>query len=128
MKILYIAGPYRGKTVNEIRVNIRRASDAAAEIWKAGHAAICPHLNSAYFDGVTTDENFLEGYVEILKRCDGMILHGTWNLSAGTMKEIQVCKDNNIPIYVTIRDAIADSPVTGDSIDHMLNVLNSEGV
>ncbi len=57
-----------------------------------------------------------------------MILHGTWNLSAGTMKEIQICKDNNIPIYVTIRDALEDSPVTGESIDHMLNVLNSEGV
>lgn len=87
MKLAYIAGPYRGKTINETRANIRRAEEAAVEYWRNGYAVICPHLNSAFFDGVCSDNYFLRAYEEILKRCDLVVMLPGWGTSEGAKRE-----------------------------------------
>lgn len=37
LKIFYLAAPYRGKTINETRVNIRYAESVAAKLWAQGY-------------------------------------------------------------------------------------------
>ena len=49
IKIIYIAGKYRGNTKEEVDSNITLAKEYAIKIWKMGHACFCPHTNSAYF-------------------------------------------------------------------------------
>ena len=88
MKLIYIAGPYRGPNSWAIEQNIRRAEDAAALVWKAGLAALCPHANSRHMDGVTTDENFLAGTMEMLRRCDAVLLVEGWKRSTGARDEV----------------------------------------
>lgn len=56
MKLVYLAGPFRGPTKWDVVQNIRRAESYALEIWKLGAACICPHLNTANFDGALPDQ------------------------------------------------------------------------
>lgn len=98
MKVVYIAGPYRAQTIWGINLNIQAAKEIALQVWKLGFVAMCPHANSAFFDGELDDSLFLDGGVELLRRCDYMVLVGDWEKSEGTKKEIEIAKENNIPI------------------------------
>jgi len=91
IKLVYIAGPYRGDgTPDCIHENIQVARIIAKKYWQAGYAVICPHMNSAYMDGVCPDETFLEGAIEILKRCDGIVMMPNWQQSAGSRDELNM--------------------------------------
>jgi len=101
MKLIYTAGPYRADTVFEVTQNIERARRAAAQVWRMGAMAMCPHLNTALFDGLVDDSLFLEGGLETLRRCDAVYVfdpHRTYT-SIGTQTEIAEAKANNIPIF-----------------------------
>ncbi len=98
MKIAYIAGPYRAKTKLGIVLNVIRARKVAKKYWKKGYAVICPHSNSALFDGVVPDETFLDGDIEILKLCDVLIAMDGWYMSEGTKNEIKFAYENHIPV------------------------------
>ena len=87
VEIAYIAGPYRADTVAGIRRNIENARKVAEKYWKLGYAVFCPHLNSAFMDGICPDENFLEGGLEILKRCDVLVMVDGWMDSTGARAE-----------------------------------------
>ena len=95
--LVFVSGPYRANTERGIVNNIREAEYAAIEVWKAGGAAICPHLNTAHFGGILADSVWLEGDLEILRRCDGMLLIGGWAHSAGAMGEYEYAKREGIP-------------------------------
>lgn len=96
--IIYIAGPYRGASESEVWANIMRARDCAAEVWKRGHVAICPHLNTMLMGGILPDERWLSGDLEILRRCDAVCLYSLRH-SSGTDQEIAVAKELGLPIY-----------------------------
>ena len=87
MKIAYIAGPYRSETHHGIELNIREAEAVAIKYWKLGYAVICPHKNTAHFDGLAEDDIWLKGDLEILRRCDVIVLMKTWQKSTGAKEE-----------------------------------------
>ena len=87
MKVAFISGPYRAPTVMGIRENIRRAEAYALAYWKAGYAVICPHKNTALFDGEAPDQVWLDGDIELLKRCDVCVCIPGWNRSEGSKEE-----------------------------------------
>lgn len=93
--LLYIAGPYRG----DVDANIARARSVAIGVWRMGHVALCPHQNSAGMDGIVPDEQFLEGGLLMLARCDGMVLVPGWERSEGTLAEVAAAKEWGIPVY-----------------------------
>ena len=93
MKIAYIVGPYRSKEgINGIVNNIRRAEKVALKYWKLGYCVICPHKNTALMDGVDTDEMFLEGGEELVRRSDVIVAMNGWDLSLGSIEEIELAK------------------------------------
>lgn len=88
MKIYYIAGPYRAPTVRQIVLNIRAAEQVALSYWRRGDCAvICPHLNSALLDGAVPDHVWLDGDMEIIRRCDAVVMMRTWQSSTGAKAE-----------------------------------------
>jgi len=89
MKVAYIAGPYRSATPRGIVENIRRAEAVALKYWRRGYAVICPHLNTALFDGAADDTCWLEGDLEILARCDTIVMMKGWEKSQGASEELQ---------------------------------------
>jgi hypothetical protein len=96
-KVVYLCAPYRDKTVNGIYRNIQAAREAALYLWEEGYYVICPHMNTALFDGALPDEVWLAGYIEIMKRCDLVFFLRGWEHSSGCKNELQICKQNNIP-------------------------------
>lgn len=87
MKVVYVAGPYRGANAWEIEGNIRRAEALALEVWKLGAACLCPHTNSRFFQDALPDRVFLEGDLELLRRCDAILLTLDWRRSDGACTE-----------------------------------------
>ena len=98
MKLVYIAGPYRAPTPWGVEQNIQAAVLAAAQVWAAGLAAVCPHANSAHMEGVTTDENFLAGTLEMLRRCDAILVIEGWKNSEGARGEVDEAVRLGLPV------------------------------
>lgn len=98
MKLVYIAGPYRSPTPWGVQQNIRAAMDAAAQVWAAGLAAVCPHANSAHMEGVTSDANFLAGTLEMLRRCDAVLVIEGWKNSEGARGEVDEAVRLGLPV------------------------------
>lgn len=102
MKVAYIAGPYRADTVAGIVQNIRRAEEVAIKYWKLGYAVICPHKNTALFDGLLPDAFWLTGDMEFIRRLepgnDILVAIEGWEDSTGTRAEIELAEALRIEI------------------------------
>jgi len=88
--------------------NIRKAEKLARKVWLAGHAAICPHLNTAHWGGDLTWEDFLLGDLAIISRCDAMLVVPGWINSKGTYTEIGFAEQNNIPVFYSLGELLND--------------------
>jgi hypothetical protein len=110
MKLVYVAGPFRSMNQNGksnawgVQSNIMAAMKLALEVWKLGHAALCPHANTMFFqdaDGCA-DEVWLEGDLEMLKRCDAVLVTPDWQRSSGARKEVLEACEAGIPVFQTL--------------------------
>jgi nucleoside 2-deoxyribosyltransferase len=99
VKVIYIAGKYRGPNAWAIEQNIRAAEDVAARVWAAGHVALCPHANSRHMDGVASDEVFLAGTLELMRRCDAVVLVPNWRDSEGARAEVAEAERLGLPVF-----------------------------
>lgn len=106
MKVVYVAGPFRGVNAWEIENNVRLAENLALEVWKLGAAAICPHTNTRFFHGAAPDEVWLEGDLAILAKCDAIVMTHTWRRSKGATAEYHYAIKHGIPVFAGI-DALA---------------------
>jgi nucleoside 2-deoxyribosyltransferase len=102
MKVVYIAGPFRGPSSWAIEQNIRRAEELALEVWNLGAAALCPHTNTRFFQGAGPDHVWLEGDLEMLGRCDALILTPDWTRSAGARAEREHAVALGLPIFENV--------------------------
>jgi len=88
MKLAYIAGPYRDdRGAWYIRQNIRKAEDVGIELLKMGYIPIVPHKLMGLWDGIVPDDIFLQCGLEILKRCDLIVMLPEWENSEGACIE-----------------------------------------
>ena len=100
MKVAYVAGPYsdaRGHWY--VWQNIQQASEIAVALWQMGYSVICPHRNTAFFDGAALREVWLEGDLEIMKRCDLVVMTPDWRRSPGANTEHDLAKASGIQVY-----------------------------
>ncbi len=97
MKLVYVAGPYRAPTIREIEHNIAKAEDAGVTIVTLGAYPVIPHANTrACFQGTATDGFFLEGTMELMRRCDAVLVIGD---SPGTRAEVREAEKLKIPVF-----------------------------
>jgi hypothetical protein len=99
MRVAYVAGPYRGPTESAVVQNIRNAEAVAIELWCMGFAVVCPHKNTALLGGAIPDETVLAGDLEIMARCDLVVLVPGWEKSTGTMDEVKEACQIKMPVY-----------------------------
>jgi len=115
MKLLYIAAPYRANTTIKTQHNIYQANLMAQYYWLRGFAVICPHLNTANFDGLVPDHIFLRGTMTMLSKCSDIALHPNWLASAGCRDEYEYVNENKLTIHYT-------------NIDEVIRLLHEEGL
>lgn len=108
MRLIYIAGPYTGRTYSAIEDNIRKAENAAIALWARGWAVITPHLNTAHFEryetatGITY-HTWLNGTLEMLKRSDAIFMLNSWEQSKGARLEHKHARENKMKVYYEFR-------------------------
>jgi nucleoside 2-deoxyribosyltransferase len=83
--------------------NIRRAEALALECWRAGYATICPHSNTRFFQGAAPDGVWLNGDLEILRRCDALVLTPDWDRSSGARAEVSFALKHGIPVLHSVK-------------------------
>ena len=97
MKMIYIAGKYRAKTWVGKVINIWKARRVAERLWLEGWVVICPHMNTALFKESNT--LYIEGDLEIVKRCDAIFMMKNWEYSEGANLEYGMAKNKGLEIY-----------------------------
>jgi hypothetical protein len=63
---------------------------------------LIPHANTANFHGTLTDAFWYEGTIELLRRCDALILVSGWEDSKGATAEVAEAKKLNMPIFTGV--------------------------
>jgi hypothetical protein len=106
MLVGYVAGPYRSQTEWGLVYNIRMSEEWALYGWSQGCAMISPHKNTAHFGGAMglEDTIWLDGDLEIIRRCDFVFLVPGWERSSGTLAEIEFAKKFDIPLFYMPQD------------------------
>ena len=106
MICLYVAGPFRGPSAWDIELNIRNAEAVALDLWRAGAAVLCPHTNTRFFDGAAPDEVFLNGDLELLSRCDGIVMVPGWQRSQGARAEREFAIQAGLQVFHSKEEAL----------------------
>lgn len=99
--LVYVSGPYRGTDDAEVEQNIRSARLVAMELWKLGHAVICPHANTSRFE-LECDlipATYIVGDLAMIARCDALVMIQGWERSEGAVTEKAHAERLGIPIY-----------------------------
>lgn len=87
--VVYIAGPHKANTIKGVKENIRKAEYYAFKYWEMGYTVLCPHKNTGLIDLECRlpDEVWLEGGIELLSRCDIIVMIPGWGHSEGSKAE-----------------------------------------
>jgi len=93
--LIYVAGPYRGY----INKNIKEAREVAIKLWDKGHTVICPHLNTEHFEDELPEVDFIEKDLDIVGRCDAIVMTKEWKKSEGARREKEYAESIGIPVY-----------------------------
>ncbi len=104
-QLVYIAGPFRGPNLMAVQENIEAARSRMLPIVQNGFMPVCVHTMEGLamhdqqqeHDGVF----WLEGTLEILRRCDHVIVDYRWLASRGTIAEVREAFRLKIPVWYT---------------------------
>lgn len=110
MLVIYVAGPFRATLANGhqdcwgIQQNVMRAMALSLEVWKRGHVALCPHANTMFFQNAagTADNVWLDGDLELIRRCDAVLMMPDWERSAGARAEQVFALAQHIPVLYSL--------------------------
>jgi hypothetical protein len=104
--VIYIAGPYRAATQEDIDANVQRAAAVGQELLRRGHVVVCPHTMTHNWDQGTgiADETFLETDLVLLSRCDAICMVEGWHHSAGARDELRAAHARGLLVFVRAAD------------------------
>ncbi len=98
MKVIFVSGRYSADSDNNLFENIYHARTEARKLWMKGWAVICPHSANAFMSGTENDLVFLEGNLEILRRCDAIYMLNGSAESIGAIEELKLAKELGLEI------------------------------
>lgn len=104
MKAVYIAGAYRARTPWATEQNVRRAEELALTVCAMGAVSVCPHTMFRWYQGTFQDRYWLDAGIELMSRCDAVVLVDGWETSEGTKGEINQARLRGIPVFGDLED------------------------
>ena len=100
MKVVYLAGKFRAPHQWGVAENIRAAEKAGASVAVWGAMPMIPHSNTQHFHGFLSDEFFLEGTLELMRRSDAVWLFAdSWVHSSGALGEAREAMRLKMPVF-----------------------------
>jgi hypothetical protein len=116
MKLIYIAGPYRATCALKTQRNIFAAENLGKQLTLQcpNYYPVIPHMNTAlwgYDAGLINvpGQYYLDGTMEMMRRCDGVLVVPNYLRSQGTIAEIAEAERLGIPVYYSVTQV----PVNG---------------
>lgn len=105
MKVVYIAGKFRGANAWEVHKNVQEALKVGFEVAALGAMPLIPHVINLPFDGTLNDQFWLDGAMELLRRCDALMTVSNWTTSTGAKDEIhEAVSKLGIPVFHHLQD------------------------
>jgi hypothetical protein len=98
-RVAYIFGPYRAATEYGVLQNVRASENLAAQLWSMRCPAISPHMNTGFFGGLASDQTWLDGTLELLRRCDYLVGLPGWSKSTGSIGEVREALRLGKPVF-----------------------------
>jgi hypothetical protein len=99
VKVIYIAGKYRGPNAWAIEQNIRAAEEVATQVLQMGMMPMCTHSMTRHMGGLASEEHLLAGTLELMRRCDAVVLVPNWRDSAGARAEVEEADRLGLPVF-----------------------------
>lgn len=83
------------------------AKRVSHELWEAEVLHYCPHTNSPTIGSSDVAyEMWMAMDLEVVRRCDFIVMAGNWNESPGCRRELAMAMHLNIPVAYSVEAAI----------------------
>lgn len=103
--LIYVSGPYTAATPEDLARNVERAKQAGLRVRAIGFIPIVPHLAVLNDDpAVFTYDKAMSECLEILDRCDAILMMEDWQASRGATMERDAALRDGIPVCYGIAD------------------------
>lgn len=103
--LIYIAGPFRAATQWRVEQHVRDAEQAMVAIGKIGQAlgvtlmGVCVHSMYRHVGDELPIDTLLDGDLELMRRCDAVLMVGKWQKSAGASAECERAIELFLPVF-----------------------------
>lgn len=103
--LIYVAGPYTAETWQGVRANVDKACEAGRLLMHLGHHPVVPH--SMYMGWDLADprlnyEHFIKADLDLLARCDAIVMLPGWENSPGSCGEYTEALERGLQIYLDL--------------------------
>ena len=128
IETVYVAGPYTPKgyfaahAATDTLMAIGSLVRYSLDVFFAGFDPFCPGNDCLFFIKKERDEVITEAMIKRysknwLKRCDALMLTPGWQTSSGTIDELKVCIEENIPVFKDLASLMLHLPVHPDLVE-----------
>jgi hypothetical protein len=107
MKLVFIAGKLNGKNAWEVACNVHAAETAALRVAELGGMPVVPHSLGRSMLGTLPETFWRAGCLELLARCDAILLLPGWLDSTGSRAESDFAEQRGI---MRVGVAMLDKP------------------
>ena len=106
IKLIYIAGPYSATTREGVEANIARAVALGIEVARLGAMPVIPHANTAHpeFNDAQPYDFWIDGTLELLRRCDAVIVTDDYRRSTGARGEVRDALARSQLVFTELAD------------------------
>lgn len=105
--LVYVAGPFNADTKQGRDDNCKKASGVGAQVVNLGGFPVVPHNNTKDYYGMRGEDFFLDGCIELVLRCDAVIMVPGWKDSLGAQLEAQKAAEAGMPVFKTLEGLAA---------------------
>jgi len=130
---VYVAGAYNAPTAVEMFNNMRKGMRTAMKLMGLTEVELnpfCPWLDFHYAlvgdgeENAITLERFYRYSIAWLRRSDYVLLVPGWENSKGTKRELEVAREENIPVFESI-EALLEQVKKDNEIIKFIEVYNA---
>jgi hypothetical protein len=104
--LIYCAGPFSAPTREGVEANIAAMELLGIEVAKLGALPVIPHANTQHpdFEHVQPYTFWIDGTLELMRRCDAVLCSPRWKESSGARGE----RDEAVSLGLPVFDSLAE--------------------